>query len=84
MPHVQFLTESTSTRYLLSNLNLAIDEARLVREILELNDQLQEIEPRHDAMEEAQILQKEIDHREDQLVVLRSTMDTVSTTFRYS
>lgn len=84
MSHAQMLSESASTRQLLSNLNLAIEEARLVKEIMELRDQLHGITRQDNAFEEAQILQQEIDHREDRLVVLRSTIDTVTLSFRYS
>ena len=84
MSHAQILSESVSTRQLLSNLNLAIEEARLVKELMELRDQLHGITRQDSAFEEAQILQQEIDHREDRLVVLRSTIDTVTLSFRYS
>ena len=82
MINPQLLSEPINTRYLLSHLNLTIDEAKLVREISDLNDRLDSIRYQHNASREARKLQQEIDHREDQLVVLRSTIDTFSISFR--
>lgn len=78
MGNMQLLSQQEETRHLLANLNLAIDEARLVSKIMALNDQLRGFRHQPEAFENASILQQEIDHCEDQLVVLRSSMDTVS------
>ena len=46
MPHTQILTGPASTRRLLANLGLAIDEAMLVRKIVVLSDQVQRLKYR--------------------------------------
>lgn len=84
MHHTQILSGTPSTNQLLANLNLAIDEARIVRKIVDLGDHLRRIENRTDEIDKARFLQHEIDHSEDQLVVLRSMMDSVSISFGFS
>lgn len=70
MHHNQIISESNNTRRLLDNLNLAIDEATLVRKIISLSDQLRKIENTPDQAQNAQFIQKEIDHFEDKLGIL--------------
>lgn len=84
MPHAQILPGPASTKRLLTNLNLAIDEARLVRKIVKLGDQLRRIENQSEEIDRVRFLQQEIDHSEDKLVVLRSMMDSVAISFGFS
>ncbi|MCP4432337.1 MAG: hypothetical protein GY806_15280 [Gammaproteobacteria bacterium] len=44
MSHAQNLSDPASTRRLLENLSLAIDEAMLVRKIVNISDQIRRIE----------------------------------------
>lgn len=73
-----------STKRLLEKLNLAIDEARLVRKIVSLGDQLRKIENQPGENDRVQSLQQEIDHSEDQLVILRSMMESVAISYGFA
>ncbi len=72
MPHTQILSEPASTRRLLANLSLAIDEAMLVRKIVSLNDQVRRIENSPLQTERVQFLRREVSNLEVQLSDVRS------------
>lgn len=71
MPQLQILSEPASTRRLLINLSLAIDEARIVRNIVDLSDNLRRIEYSPDSISRVAYLRKEIVNLESQLADLR-------------
>ena len=51
MERLQILSEPANTKRVLANLSLAIDEARLVRKIVEISDHLRRIELQPDSIE---------------------------------
>lgn len=71
MSQLQILSEPASTRRLLINLSLAIDEARIVRNIVDLSDNLRRIENSPDSTSRAAYLRREIDDFELKLADLR-------------
>lgn len=71
MPHTQILTGPASTRRLLANLGLAIDEAMLVRKIVVLSDQVQRLKYRPAQADRVRFLKKEILNLEDKLLDVR-------------
>ena len=72
MSQLQILSEPASTRRLLTNLSLAIDEARIVRNIVDLSDNLRRIEYRPDSISRVAYLRREIDNLESKLTDLRA------------
>lgn len=71
MPHTRILSGPASTRRLLDNLSLAIDEAMLVRKIVSLSDQVRRIEYLPEESDRVLFLKKEISNLEDQLAGVR-------------
>ena len=71
MSQLQILSEPASTRRLLTNLSLAIDEARIVRNIVDLSDNLRRIEYSPDSISRVAYLRKEITDLELKLNELR-------------
>jgi len=71
MSQLQILSEPASTRRLLNNLSLAIDEARIVRNIVDLSDNLRRIEYSPDSISRVSYLRKEIADLELKLGELR-------------
>ena len=71
MPQLQILSEPASTKRLLNNLSLAIDEARIVRSIVDLSDNLRRIEYSPDSIARVSYLRKEIADLELKLGELR-------------
>ena len=71
MPHTQILTGPDSTKRILANLSLAIDEARLVRDIVSLSDQLRLIEFLPEQADRARFIKKNIINLEGQLSDVR-------------
>lgn len=71
MPSTQILSGPASTRRLLANLSLAIDEAMLVRKIVNLSDQVRRIEYRPDQADRVRFLKNEIINLEDELSDVR-------------
>ncbi len=71
MPHSQILSGPASTRRLLDNLSLAIDEAMLVRKIVNLSDQVRRIEYLPEQSDRVLFLRKEILGLENQLSDVR-------------
>ena len=71
MERLQILSEPANTKRVLANLSLAIDEARLVRKIVELSDYMRRIELQPDSSKRLEYLRKEIDRLEEQLAKTR-------------
>lgn len=72
MSQLQILSEPASTKRLLTNLSLAIDEARIVRNIVDLSDNLRRIEYSPDSTSRVAYLRKEIGNLELKLSDLRA------------
>ncbi len=71
MPQTRILSGPASTRRLLDNLSLAIDEAMLVRKIVSLSDQVRRIEYLPEQSDRVLFLKREILNLEDQLSDVR-------------
>ncbi len=71
MEYLQVLSEPASTKRVLANLSLAIDEARAVRRIVELSDNLHRIEYHPELSSRAIFLRNEIAELELQLAKTR-------------
>jgi len=71
MNNPQILSSPASTKRLLANLSLAIDEAMLVRKIVSLSDQIRKTENQPDQADRFQFLRKEVLNLEDQLSSVR-------------
>ena len=71
MSQPQILSGPASTRRLLNNLSLAIDEARIVRNIVDLSDDLRRIEYSPDSTSRVEYIRREIDNLESKLADLR-------------
>ncbi len=71
MEHPQISTQSADSRRVLTNLSFAIDEARLVRKIVELSDDLHRIELQPDSSDRARFIRREIAHLELELTETR-------------
>lgn len=71
MLHTQILSGPASTKRILANLSLAIDEAQLVREIVSLSDHLRKIEYLPDQANRALFIKKKIINLENQLSDVR-------------
>ena len=71
MSDTQILSGPASTKRLLANLSLAIDEAMLVRRIVSISDQIRRIENLPDQAGRFQFLREEISNMEDQLSSVR-------------
>lgn len=71
MTQLRILSEPANTKRLLANLSLAIDEARIVRNIVDLSDNLRRIEFSPDSMSRVAYLRREIAGLESKLCVLR-------------
>ncbi len=71
MYHTQILSEPASTRRLLANLSLAIDEAMPVRKIIGLSDQIRRIEYHAGQANRVKFLRNEIEYLEGQLTDVR-------------
>jgi len=76
MAEYQVLSESANTKRLLTNLSLAIDEARIVRNIVDLSDNLRRIEYSPDSISRASYLRREIANLESKLNELRAQAKT--------
>ncbi len=74
MSHSELLAEPTSTQRLLAKLNQAIDEARLVKKILSLNDELRIIENMRDEVLKIYFLKSKISALESELWTVRNQM----------
>jgi len=71
MSQLQILSKPESTKRLLANLSLAIDEARIVRNIVQLSDNLRRIEYSPDSTSQVAYLRREIDKLELKLTNVR-------------
>ncbi|MCP4430813.1 MAG: hypothetical protein GY806_07545 [Gammaproteobacteria bacterium] len=71
MSHAQVLSGPASTKRLLANLSLAIDEAMLGRKIVGLSEQIRRIEYLPEQASRVQFLKNEILNLEDQLSDVR-------------
>ncbi len=71
MERLQILSEPANTKRVLANLSLAIDEARLVRKIVELSDYMRRIKFQPDSSKRLEYLSKEIERLEEQLAKTR-------------
>ena len=60
MIQTQILSENASSRRVLANLSLAIDEARLVRQIVSISDNLRRIENLPEEESRVNFLRKEM------------------------
>ena len=67
MERLQILSEPANTKRVLANLSLAIDEARLVRKIVEISDHLRRIELQPESSKRAEYLRNEIVRLEEEL-----------------
>lgn len=67
MPEAQALYEPPRTKNLLAKLNLAIEKARLVKEIIALNDELHRIEYLPEQADRVRFIKKKIINLEGQL-----------------
>ena len=66
------LTRVYFTIRLLANLSLAIDEARIVKRIVSLSDDLRKMENMPEKAERAKYMRSEISNLEDQLIEIRA------------
>jgi len=71
MEHPQISTETPDSRRVLANLSFAIDEARLVRKIVELSDDLRRIEYQPEANGRVRFIRGEIARLELKLTETR-------------
>jgi len=71
MERLQILSEPANTKRVLANLSLAIDEARLVRKIVELSDYMRRIEFQPESSKRLEYIGKEIERLEEQLAKTR-------------
>lgn len=67
MNQMRTLIEPTTTNQLLANLSIAIDEAKIVRSIVEYSDHLRKIEYVPEAAKRAQFIRNEIVRLETKL-----------------
>jgi len=72
MSQLLALEESNTTLQLLDNLNLAINEARLVRRIMDMSNQAENIESTSGPSIRTQRLREEVKKLENHLVFIRS------------
>jgi len=72
MSRVLALDEPNTTLRLLSNLDVAIDEARLVRKIMDLNSQVENIESKIGPSIRTRRLREEVKVLETQLTYIRN------------
>ena len=72
MNQARNLFEPTTTNQLLANLSIAIDEAKIVRSIVEYSDHLRKIEYVPEAAKRAQFIRDEIVRLESKLSQTRS------------
>jgi len=72
MIHHQILAEPASTKRVMANLSLAIDEAILTRRIVALSDNLQRIENMPEQSNRTQFLRQELIILEDSLNDIRN------------
>ena len=70
------ISESANTSRLLNNLSVAIDEARIVRNIVDLSDNLRRIEYSPNSTSRIAYLRKEIEDLESKLAALRKLAKT--------
>jgi len=71
MPQSQVLSEPASTKRILANPSLAIDEAQLVREIVSLSDRLRAIEYLPEQANRVRFIKKNIINLEGRLSDVR-------------
>ena len=71
MPKAQALYEPPRTKHLLAKLNRAIEEARLVKEIVALNDELHRIEYLSEQADRVRFIRKSIINLEGRLSDVR-------------
>ena len=71
MPNTQILSGPDSTKRILANLSLAIDEAQLVREIVSLSDQVHKIEYLPEQADRLRFIKKNIINLEGRLSDVR-------------
>ena len=72
MNQVLALDEPDTTLQLVTNLNLAIDEARLVRKIMDMNSQARNIESTIGPSTRTRLLREEVKNLESQLTYIRN------------
>ena len=72
MSQILALDDPGTTLQLLNNLNLAIDEARLVRKIMEMNSQAGNIESTIGPSARTRRLREEVKNLESQLTYIRN------------
>ena len=71
MPNTQILSGPDSTKRILANFSLAIDEAQLARKIVGLSDEIRRIEYLSEHADRVRFLRKELINRENQLSDVR-------------
>ena len=71
MPNTQILSGPDSTKRILANLSLAIDEAQLVRRIVSLSDEIRRIEYLPEHADRVRFIKKKIINREGRLADVR-------------
>jgi len=71
MAHPQILSGPANTKRLLANLSLAIDEARVVKRIVNLSDDLRRMENMPEQVERVRYMRSEISNLEYQLAKIR-------------
>ncbi len=71
MPQTQILSGPASTKRLLANLSLAIDEAMIVKRIVSLSDDLRRMENMPENAERVRYMRNEICNLEVQLAEIR-------------
>lgn len=71
MMHTQILSENAGSKRVLANLSLAIDEARLVRKIVDFSDNLHRIENQPEQANRVIYLRNEIARLELELIETR-------------
>lgn len=77
MNQMRTLIEPTTTNRLLANLSIAIDEAKIVRSIVEYSDHLRKIEYVPEASKRAQFIRNEIVRLETKLSQTRDQVATL-------
>lgn len=77
MTRAQILSDNASSKRVLSNLSLAIDEARLVRKISDIEDNLRRIENLPEESGTVSFLRSEVEKLELKLAETRSRAQAV-------
>jgi hypothetical protein len=71
MSNTQILSGPASTKRILENFSLVIDEAQLVRKIVGISDQIRRIENLPEQADRVRFLRKELINRENKLSDVR-------------